>query len=195
MAKRRKGLTFYQKEKKINKSKIQEIISAVFWVFAASLIAFVLVFLFGTRQKVIGVSMEPTLHNSQTVLVDKLSLFIFSPKRNNVVVFLPNGNKNSHYYIKRVVGLPGETVQIKNGHIYINGELLENQEKYGKIESPGLAENPFVLGEKEYFVLGDSRNNSEDSRSGNIGGVKKDDMIGRVWFHFVYGDDGMGFVH
>ena len=194
MSNRRKGLNFYKKENKINRTKLQEIVSLVFWIFAVTFIAYILFALFGTRIRVIGISMEETLHNGQAVLVDKASYIILSPKRGDVVVFLPNGNKKAHYYVKRVVGLPGETVQIKNGKVFINGNELEEGENYEKIESPGLAEQPYVLGEKEYFVLGDNRNNSEDTRSGHIAAVKKEDMIGKIWFHFASEEDGLGFV-
>ena len=135
MSNRRKGLNFYKKENKINRTKLQEIVSLVFWIFAVTFIAYILFALFGTRIRVIGISMEETLHNGQAVLVDKASYIILSPKRGDVVVFLPNGNKKAHYYVKRVVGLPGETVQIKNGKVFINGNELEEGENYEKIES------------------------------------------------------------
>ena len=110
------------------------------------------------------------------------------------MAFLPNGNKNSHYYLKRVVGLPGETIQIIGGYVYIGGELLEEDESFDKIADPGMAENEVVLGSDEYFVLGDNRNNSEDSRSGNIGAVKKETIAGKVWFHLSCEEEGMGLV-
>ena len=81
------------------------------------------------------------------------------------------------------MALPGETVQIKNGKVYIDGELLEEDDSYDKIADAGIAENEIVLDDNEYFVLGDNRNSSEDSRSGNIGAVSKDTIIGKAWFH------------
>ena len=112
---------------------------------------------------------------------------LFSPERGDIVVFLPNGNKNSHYYLKRVIGLPGETVQIIGGYVYINGELLEEDESYDKIADPGIAENEIILGI-------DNRNNSEDSRSGNIGIVDKDNITGKAWFHLGCEEENMGFI-
>lgn len=122
---RHKGLTFYEKKKRISKEMIREIFALLFYCFAAILLAFVIVFLVGMKVSVIGVSMEPALHNGQEVLVNRFLYKLFSPERGDIVVFLPNGNKNSHYYLKRVIGLPGETVQIIGGYVYINGELLE----------------------------------------------------------------------
>ena len=191
---RHKGLTFYEKKKRISKEMIREIFALLFYCFAAILLAFVIVFLVGMKVSVIGVSMEPALHNGQEVLVNRFLYKLFSPERGDIVVFLPNGNKNSHYYLKRVIGLPGETVQIIGGYVYINGELLEEDECYDKIADPGMAENEIILGIDEYFVLGDNRNNSEDSRSGNIGIVDKDNITGKAWFHLGCEEENMGFI-
>lgn len=191
---RKKGLTFYEKEKKISKSMIREIFSTIFYCFAAILVAFVIVFSVGMKAGVIGVSMEPALYNGQEVLVNRLVYKVTSPKRGDVIAFLPNGNKNSHYYLKRIVGLPGERIQIIGGYVYINGEPLEEDESYDKMADAGIAENEMLLGSDEYFVLGDNRNNSEDSRSGNIGAVKKDTIAGKVWFHLSCDEENLGFV-
>ncbi len=191
---RKKGLTFYEKEKKLNKAMIREIFSTLFYTLVAVLLAFVLVYSVGMKVSMIGVSMEPVLFNGQEVLINKFIYNIMSPDRGDVVAFLPNGNKNSHYYLKRVVGLPGETVQIIGGYVYINGEPLAEDESYDKIADPGMAENEIILGNDEYFVLGDNRNNSEDSRSGNIGAIKKETIAGKAWFHLSGGEKGMGFV-
>ena len=191
---RHKGLTFYEKKKRISKEMIREIFALLFYCFAAILLAFVIVFLVGMKVSVIGVSMEPALHNGQEVLVNRFLYKLFSPERGDIVVLLPNGNKNSHYYLKRVIGLPGETVQIIGGYVYINGELLEEDESYDKIADPGIAENEIILGIDEYFVLGDNRNNSEDSRSGNIGIVDKDNITGKAWFHLGCEEENMGFI-
>ncbi|NTV79674.1 MAG: signal peptidase I, partial [Clostridiales bacterium] len=93
---------------------------------------------------------------------------------------------------KRVVGLPGETVQIKSGRVYIDGVLYED--KFDKIADPGIAENEIKLGTDEYFVLGDNRNNSEDSRSGNVGLVTKDTIIGKAWLHMAKEESGIDFI-
>ena len=162
-------------------------------MFMVSFLALVIVLMFGMRTSVIGVSMEPTLCNSQEIFINKISYLLFSPGRGDVIVFRPNGNENAHYYVKRVIGLPGETVQIKSGQVYIDGEKLEDY-TFDKIENEGLAETPYLLGEDEYFVLGDNRNNSEDSRSGNIGAVHRDYIVGRAWFCLAEENVGMGFI-
>ena len=117
-----------------------------------------------------------------------------SPKRGDVVVFLPNGNQNSHYYVKRVVGLPGERIQIREGNVYINDVLLEEDEAFDKMIDAGIAQSELELAADEYFVLGDNRNSSEDSRSGNIGAVRKDNIIGKAWFHMASDTDTMGLI-
>ena len=93
-----------------------------------------------------------------------------------------------------VVGLPGETVQIRDGSVYIDGVLLEENELFDKIADPGIAQNELLLEGDEFFVLGDNRNSSEDSRSGNIGAVKKDDIVGKAWFHMAAQEDSMGMI-
>lgn len=192
---RKKGLTFYEKEKKISKAMVQEIFITIFFALVAILIAFVIVFSVGMKVSFVGISMEPVLYNGQEVLIDRFTYRLLSPGRGDIVAFLPNGNKNSHYYLKRVVGLPGERVQIIGGYVYINGELLEEDESYDKIADPGIAENEIILGSDEFFVLGDNRNNSEDSRSGNIGAVKEDTIAGKAWFRLSCEEEGMGFIN
>lgn len=190
---RRKGLSFYRRKKKLSTTLLHEIMSYILIVFIAMLTAVVLVYSIGMRTTVIGVSMEPNLYNGQEILVNRLGVKMFSPKKGDVLVFLPNGNENSHYYIKRVVALPGETVQIKDGHLYVNGTLNKDF-VYDKIADPGIAEEIMKLGNDEYFVLGDNVNNSEDSRSANIGPVKRDDIKGKVWFHMAAGDSSIGLM-
>ena len=191
---RKKGLTFYEKEKKISKATIKEILWMIFYSFAAVLLAFVLVFSVGMKVSMIGVSMEPGLYNGQEVLVNRLVYRFSSPNRGDIVVFLPNGNENSHYYIKRVVGLPGETIQIIDGYVYIDGRFYAEDESYDKIADAGIASTELKLGEKEYFVLGDNRNNSEDSRSGNIGAVHEDTIFGKAWFAFACNESEMKMI-
>ncbi len=191
---KKQGLSFYHKKKKISSTALREIAEWFFLVFTAVLIAAVLVFSVGMRTRVIGVSMEPGLYNGQEILINHFLYKIVSPKRGDVIVFLPNGNQNTHYYVKRVVGLPGETVQIKDERLYINGVLAEEDEVYDKMADAGIAENEILLGIDEYFVLGDNRNNSEDSRSGNIGPVKRENITGKAWFHMASSGSGMGFI-
>ncbi len=135
----------------------------------------------GQRTEVEGMSMSPTLKDKENLILDKISYRFRDPERYEIVVFPPKYKENT-YYIKRVIGLPGETVQIRNGEVYIDGMRLEGDEAYGKIKDPGLAAEPFLLGEEEYFVLGDNRNDSIDSREPEVGAVRREDILGRAFF-------------
>ncbi|MBQ8189111.1 MAG: signal peptidase I [Lachnospiraceae bacterium] len=190
---RRRGLTFYQRRQKINASLVKEIWTYIFLVLAAILVAFVLVFSVGMKTSVIGVSMEPALYNGQEVLVNRFLYKLVAPGKGDVIVFLPNGNQNSHYYVKRVVAEPGERVAIRDGVLYIN-DVPYSEVELDKIADPGILENELILEKDEYFVIGDNINNSEDSRSGNIGPVNKSSIIGKVWFHMASEGSGMGFM-
>lgn len=157
------------------------------------LAAFMLVSFFGQRVSNAGDSMRPTLQNGEIVLMNRLIYNASKPKRGDVIAFKPNGNENAHYSIKRVVGLPGETVQIKDGTIYINGEEHVKDIYTFEIESPGIAEDPIKLGEGEYFVMGDNHTSSDDSRMADVGNVKREDIYGKVWFVASFGNN-FGFV-
>lgn len=191
---RRKGLTFYQKKKRLNPKVIKDIFELIVGGFIAIFLAFVIVFSVGMRTSVIGDSMEPVLYNGQEILMNRVLYRLSMPKRGDVIVFLPNGNQNSHYYVKRVVGLPGETIQIKDGSVYINGVLLEEDDSFDKMAEAGIAGNELLLASDEFFVLGDNRNSSEDSRSGNVGAVKRDNIIGKAWFHMAAEEETMGLI-
>lgn len=132
------------------------------------------------RTIVDGSSMANTLHDGEQLYVEKISYHFNSLNRFDIVVFYPYGRENKDYYVKRIIGLPGETVQIIGSDIYINGEKLD--EHYGKnpIEDPGRAAQPIALGDDEYFVMGDNRNISVDSRDEAVGNVKKSNIGGRV---------------
>ena len=158
----------------------KEILSWVFYIAFVIVLTWVIITFVGQRTRVDGRSMMNTLHDGDNLIVEKLSYRFSDPKRFDIIVFPPTGKKE--YYIKRIIGLPGETVQIdENGNIYINGELLE--ENYGAetIQNPGRAAKPITLGDDEYFVMGDNRNNSKDSRSEEVGNVKRSQIIGRAW--------------
>ncbi len=193
MAKKRKGLTFYQKKKKLNMVLIRDIFSWIFWIFASALLAVVIVFCIGMQTSVIGSSMEPSLYNGQKIFLNRLVYKVSSPKAGDVIVFLPNGNEKSHYYVKRVVGVPGDTLYIKKGILYVNDEAVEDYFN-DKIAEPGILEGEVTLEEDEYFVIGDNCNSSEDSRSANIGTVKKEYIIGKAWMKMASGSSNMGLI-
>lgn len=135
----------------------------------------------GQQIEVNGSSMENTLHSRDHLILEKISYETGNPKRFDIIVFKPYSDQKKTYYIKRVIGLPGETIQIVGSDIYINNQLLE--EGYGKdlIEDGGIAKEPIVLGEDEYFLMGDNRNNSTDSRDSRVGIVKRSQILGRAW--------------
>ena len=162
--------------------KLKEILSTSLYLLIVLALTLLVVTYVGQRTKVIGSSMEPMLTDGDNLIVDKLTYRFEDPQRFDIIVF-PFRYAEKTFYIKRIIGLPGETVYIdESGTIYINGEVLE--ETYGKevITDPGRAYEPVTLGEDEYFVMGDNCNNSEDSRSGNIGPVSRDMIEGRAWF-------------
>ncbi len=160
---------------------MKEILSNSLFLLAVLIITLLLVRYVGQRTVVIGESMEHTLSDGDNLIVDKISYRFREPKRFEIIVF-PFIYKDETYYIKRIIGLPGETVRIdEDGRIYINGEVLT--ESYGAevIEDPGIAINEVLLGPDEYFVLGDNRNHSSDSRTVSVGFIHKDKIIGRAW--------------
>lgn len=189
---RNRGLSFYRRKKKISSSAVREVFIVLFGMAAAVFIALVLTFFFGTYTNVVGVSMEPNLYNGQRVYVNRFSYMLGTPKVGDVVVFLPNGNKNTHYYVKRVVAEPGDTVWINNGVLYVNGVVSPWVDV--KIMDPGIAEVEFTLELGEYFCMGDNPGSSEDSRSANIGPVKEQDILGKAWLHLGCEEDGIGIV-
>ena len=193
--KKKNTFTFHQKKKVLTPKLIREIFSWIIVTVMAVFLAFVIVTAFGMQVKVIGDSMEPTIYNGQGVLVDRLIFKLFGPNKNDIVVFLPNGNTNSHYYVKRVVATPGDKVQIIDGDLYVNGEVSESGKiDYDKMEDAGIAASELKLGSGEYFLLGDNRNSSEDSRSANIGVVTTKMMVGKAWFKVANQQGSAGFI-
>ena len=190
---RNNGLDFNRRKKNVNIPLVKEIVTWIVEIAIVLAIAFVFVFFFGMRTSVVGQSMAETLDNGDQILVNRFIYKIVGPKANDVVVFLPNGNEKSHYYVKRVIGVPGDTNQIKEGEVYNNGAVFEEKADVSAIEDAGLAEDAITLGEDEYFVLGDNRNNSEDSRYANIGNIKREYLVGKAWFVLTTGDR-FGFI-
>ena len=185
--KRRKnsGLSFSRKKRKNNMKIIKEVLVWMFEITMAVLLAFTFVYFVGLRTSAVGQSMAETLYNGDNVLVNRFVYVVSDPKPNDIIVFRPNGNEKSHLYIKRVIAVPGDEVQIIGGVVYVNGEVFSEAVDVASIEEAGLASEPIKLGDDEYFVLGDNRNNSEDSRFANIGNVKKEHIIGKVWFRIA----------
>ncbi len=184
-----------ESEKKEQKRKP---VSIVLDVLVYAFIVYACIYLIPTyvmqRTIVDGPSMENTLHNADQLIVEKVSYYFSELNRFDIIVFYPFGHEvEEEYYVKRVIGLPGETLQIIGSDIYINGEILD--EDFGKdpIQFGGWAENPITIGEDEYFVMGDNRNESYDSRAEEIGLVKKENIGGKVVFR-IYPLNQIGFL-
>lgn len=166
-----------------NKMKhvLKEILSISIYLLLVFCAAYLIVTYVGQRTQVSGSSMETTLSDGDHLIVDKISYRFEDPERFDIIVF-PYQYDTDTYYIKRIIGMPGETVQIDDsGNIYVDGELLE--EAYGRevIQNPGRAKDPILLGDDEYFVMGDNRNNSSDSRDPSVGNIHRKDIIGRAF--------------
>lgn len=167
------------------RSKLEYIPEILGWIFRIAIVcflAFVYVWYFGQQVSTVGDSMNPVLKNGDVVLVNRFVYNASAPKRGDIIAFKPKGNENAHYYIKRIIGLPGETVEIIENCIYIDGEKLEEDYKTTEMSDVGIAFEKIQLGSDEYFVLGDDRENSEDSRNADVGNVKRDYIYGKVWF-------------
>lgn len=182
--------------KKCRPLKTEKVKTAIEWgteIIVVCILAWMLVSFFGQRVSNAGDSMSPVLKNGDVVLINRIVYDARKPKRGEIIAFRPNGNENAHYCIKRVVGLPGETVQIKDGKIYIDGKVQKKNVYTSDLDFAGIAEKKLTLGETEYFVLGDNSAGSDDSRLADIGNVKREDIGGKVWFVTNIGKN-FGFV-
>ena len=168
------------KPEKIEQSKAKEIIGLIIYCIIVVAIMFCVIKFVGQRTIVIGDSMNPTLEDGENLITDKITYRFKDPKRFDIIVF-PQKANTSKLLIKRIIGMPGETVEIKDGRVYING--YELNETYGNevMNDGGLAADAITLGPDEYFVLGDNRNNSQDSRFASVGNIQRSDIIGRAW--------------
>lgn len=160
----------------------KDVLEIIFFISLIILFTFLIVTFVAQRTVVEGKSMNPTLNDGDNLIVSKITYKVKDPERFDIIVFPFNGSKDTNY-IKRIIGLPGETVQIDHaGNIYINQKKLEEHYGAETISYPGIAAEPIKLGEDEYFVLGDNRNDSKDSRFSDVGNIKRSDIIGKAVF-------------
>lgn len=174
------------------KGIVKELLGWIVYIAIIIGLTWLIITFVGQRTRVSGHSMEATLHDGDNLIVDKLSYHFREPKRFEIIVF-PYRHKENTYYIKRIIGLPGETVQVKNGYVYINGEKLDENYGLEVMEDAGIAAEPIELGEDEYFVLGDNRNHSSDSRDPSVGILHRDELIGRAWVR-IWPLDSIGVI-
>lgn len=173
--------------------KIQFLVKFITDLAVAVCLGYFLVLILGNRYSIVGNSMNEVLTHEDIVLVDKISYEIGEPQRFDVILFESSDVNAGKKYVKRIIGLPGEKIQIKDGKILVNDMILLDDINDNSILTPGLASEAVVLGENEYFVLGDNRNNSEDSRFYTIGNVKEDEIIGKIWMR-IYPLSSFGFI-
>lgn len=164
------------------KKFFKKYISFIFYVLFIIIVSFLIITFIAQRTCVDGHSMENILYPGDNVILDKISYRFNNPERFDIIVFPHEVGLEKKYYIKRIIGLPGETVYInETGNIYINDVPLS--EEYGKedIQDAGIASLPITLDADEYFVLGDNRNNSSDSRDPSVGLIKRNEIIGKAF--------------
>lgn len=169
-----------KKPEKIEQNKAKEIAGLVIYCLIVIAAMFLIIKYVGQRTVVMGHSMEPTLQDSDNLITDKITYRFRDPKRFDIIVF-PFKDNRATLLIKRIVGMPGETVQVIDGNVYVNGYVLEDNYGNAVMTDPGLAADPVVLKEDEYFVLGDNRNNSTDSRFESVGNIHRSEIIGQAW--------------
>lgn len=182
-----KYVEFYYRE---DASLVRVVMSWVVDVIVALTFAWFCLHSFGVQIVVAGQSMTPLLNSDDVVLMNKLIYDFKKPERLDVVVFQREDKKTN---VKRVIGIPGDVIHIQGGYVYVNGERLRADNGLDQVSLAGLAEKPIQLGEGEYFLLGDNRDSSEDSRFVNVGNVKEEQILGKVWFR-IYPLMDMGLV-
>lgn len=180
------GLNFRRRRSHIEKGKLLKLIILVSEILAVILLSYFVAYSFGYQVEVAGDSMESNISSSDTVLINRLIYHIRSPKRGDVIVFYPSGNSFGNYSIKRVIGVPGDELLVKDGLLYINGKQYKSNYITETIKDSGLLATSVTIPKGQYFVLGDNINSSEDSRFSSIGNVKKSEILGLVWWNTTF---------
>lgn len=177
----RSELKFGKETKRHNFDWIPAVLKWMLQIAAVCLLAFIFVWYFGHKVSCVGDSMKPAVQHGDIVLVNRFQYDVRMPKRGEVVVYKPKGNPQFHSSIKRVIGIPGDTVRITDGKLYVNDSEVKEDYIPKEIKNPGLAAKEILLKENEFFVLGDNAKGSEDSRMATIGNIKRSEIIGRAW--------------
>lgn len=159
--------------------QIRRITSWVVDIILAALLAFFLTWAFGTRVTMVGNSMDPLLSGGDSLMINRLKNRLTDPQRFDIAAYTLEGDDS--VYLKLVLGLPGETIQIKDGRVYVNNQLLEDERMVFSVPNAGIAEEPVVLGADEYFVIGRSPDASRDSRFSEVGNIRREQIMGTVW--------------
>ncbi len=186
---RQDGYYFYKKRKRYSGEGFRELLYWLIGIFVSILLAFVLTYFFGMSTEMCGDSMEPAITDGQRVLVNRFVYKVSQPKPGDVVLFLPNGNTNTNYSVKRVVAVPGDRVYINGGVLYVNDSPSEYVN--GRIADPGMASSEITIGQGEFFVMSDDTLGFDDSRNANIGPVESKYILGKVWIALSEGDSKM----
>lgn len=183
---RNDGLNFRRRRRKLDFIKIKNVFLLFLEILVACFLGYLIVVAFGKQVANSNQSMEPTYTASETVLVNTIAYKFSEPEHGDIIAFKPKSNVNASYSIKRVIGVPGDKVLISNGRIYLNGDLYKENIEVDTIDNPGIAASEITLLEDQYFVLGDNRNSSEDSRYESIGFVSMNDVLGKVWIKYPF---------
>ncbi|WP_051524766.1 signal peptidase I [Pseudobutyrivibrio sp. MD2005] len=184
--KRNDGLNFNRRRKKVDFGKIRYILVFVLELMAVIALAYGVVIAFGKQVECSNSSMEPTYKTSDKLLVNTITYKLSSPENGDIIAFKPKSNVNASYSVKRVIAVPGDTIYINNGRIYLNDELYKENLDVERIENAGIAATPITLLDDQYFVLGDNRNSSEDSRFESVGFVSSEDILGKIWMKYPF---------
>lgn len=185
------GLSFRRRRKKVDKKKISRFFLYVAEIAVILSLSFLTAYSFFTGLKMHGQSMEKGIEDNDILLLNKAIYHFRSPKRGDVIAFYPSGNRNSYPSIKRIMGVPGDTIKIEAGYLYINGQEYKGNPKISGIKDPGILSAGVTLGDSEYCVLGDNTKASEDSRFSKIGMIKRSDILGAIWWDATYPRFGM----
>ncbi|MDD6193918.1 MAG: signal peptidase I [Lachnospiraceae bacterium] len=178
----RSGLNFRRKRVRVRGEQVRFYGIWAAEILAVILLAFLLTRGFGMRVVCSGESMETTIPENSSLWVNRIVYKVSDPKKGDIIAFLPRGNANASYSVKRVIGIPGDTILIQNDKLYVNEQVIPLKGEQTGIREEGRAATEITLGEDEFFVLGDNVNNSEDSRYETVGNVKRGDIYGKVWF-------------